>query len=130
MKIKVKRNEFTEGLSKVQGIVGKSPLPILANVLIDACAGNLHLLTTDLELTIKTSLKADVIEEGRTTVNARKLFSIVRVLPEDDVSISLKDNKMSIKSGKSRFNLNTMDAEEFPEDRLHESSPVAEMESR
>jgi DNA polymerase-3 subunit beta len=72
-------------------------------------------VSTDIEIQITTNASFGVgVEDVTTTVAARKLLDILRALPEGPVSLNLKDNKLVVQSGKSRFSLQTLSAAEFP----------------
>ncbi len=116
MNFKIEKNNFIKTLQKVQGIVEKkNTMPVLANVLIEAKDNSINILATDLEIFIKDSVEAEVTEEGTVTVNAKKLYEIVKELPEKEIDIKLgAGEKLTIKSGKSRFNILGLPAKEFP----------------
>ena len=88
MKFSIGKIELQKGLSRIQAIVEKrNSMPILANVLMEAKGqgdeGSLHLAATDLEVGIRGSYSASVITEGGLTASAKKLYEIVRELPEE-----------------------------------------------
>ncbi len=114
--VKAGRDALLKPLQVVSGIVERrQTLPILANVLLRKDGEQLMLTATDLEIQIQT---AAAIGTGRdaaaTTVSARKLVDILRALPEADVTLSLAGKKLTVQSGRSRFNLQTMAADEYP----------------
>ncbi len=110
------RNQFLEPLQSVCGIVEKRhTLPILSNVLIEKNDGRLTLLATDIEIQIKTGAETGGAETAALTVGARKLQDILRSLPEDsEVNLNFEDKRLQVKAGRSRFNLQTLPAEDFP----------------
>jgi len=110
------RNQILEPLQSVCGIVEKRhTLPILSNVLMEKDGTRLTLLATDIEIQIKTSTEATAGEKVALTVAARKLQDILRALPEDaEVNLTLDDKRLQVKAGRSRFNLQTLPAEDFP----------------
>ncbi len=110
------RDQILEPLQSVCGIVEKRhTLPILSNVLMEKDQGKLTLLATDIEIQIKTSTTAASTEKIALTVAARKLQDILRSLPEDaEVSLTIDDKRLQVKAGRSRFNLQTLPAEDFP----------------
>ncbi len=87
MDLRVEKNEFLQGLYLTQGVVEKrNTLPILANVLIEPTASDIALTATDLEVGIrKTCRRQGRRRPGSITLNARKLYEIVRELPADEV---------------------------------------------
>ncbi|APV49144.1 DNA polymerase III subunit beta [Betaproteobacteria bacterium GR16-43] len=116
LKIKSSNDKILGPLQQVTGIVERRhTLPILSNVLITAGGGHVDFLATDLEVQITARAELDGGAEGAVTVAARKLFDILRSLPEDaEVALEAKDNRMTVKAGKSRFNLQTLAAADFP----------------
>jgi DNA polymerase-3 subunit beta len=100
----------------VTGIVERRhTLPILSNVLITAGDGKVNFLATDLEVQITSTAGLDGNAEGTVTAGARKLYDILRSLPDDaEVSLEAKENRMTVRAGKSRFNLQTLAAADFP----------------
>ncbi len=107
---------FLKGLSRVQGVVEKrNTIPILSNVLLEANDGEVFLTATDLEVGIKSCYEASTLVPGKITVSAKKLYEIVKELPDEEVSFKTKENCwIEIKSGKSIFNIVGLSAEEFP----------------
>ena len=115
--VKTQRDTLLRPLQIVSGIVERRhTLPILANILIRKEGEKVSFLSTDIEVQITTH--ADVgsgSEATAITVAARKLLDILRALPDSgEVSISLSNKRMTVQSGKSRFALQTLAAEEFP----------------
>jgi DNA polymerase III subunit beta len=110
------RDQILTPLQSVCGIVEKRhTLPILSNVLMEKNGEQLTLLATDIEIQIRTGTQAVGLENAALTVAARKLQDILRSLPEAaEVSLTLDDKRLQIKAGKSRFNLQTLPAEDFP----------------
>ena len=116
LKIRTTNDKLLGPLQQVTGIVERRhTLPILSNVLISAHGGKLDFLATDLEVQITSSAQLDGNAEGTVTVGARKLYDILRSLPEDvEVALEAKESRMTVKAGKSRFNLQTLAAADFP----------------
>ena len=116
LKIKTTNDKLLAPLQQVTGIVERRhTLPILSNVLISAAGGKVDFLATDLEVQVTSSALLDGNAEGTVTVGARKLYDILRALPEDaEVSLEAKESRMTVKAGKSRFNLQTLAAADFP----------------
>nr|HRK57601.1 DNA polymerase III subunit beta [Burkholderiaceae bacterium] len=114
--VKASRDSLLKPLQIVSGVVErKQTMPILANVLIQKEGEQVSFTATDLEIQIKT--QASIGQDAQnvsTTVSARKLVDILRALPEADVSLSLASKRLTVQSGKSRFNLQTLAAEEYP----------------
>ena len=116
LKIKTTNGKLLGPLQQVTGIVERRhTLPILSNVLITAGGGKVDFLATDLEVQITSTAALEGNAEGAVTVGARKLYDILRSLPEDaEVSLEAKESRMTVKAGKSRFNLQTLAAADFP----------------
>lgn len=113
---KAPREALLRPLQTVSGAVARhGPLPVLSNVLIRKAAGSITLIGCDIETQIQA--RADVgsgLESAETTVNARKLLDILRAAPDGEVVLSLANRKLTVHAGKSRFNLQTIDARDFP----------------
>lgn len=115
--IKTAQEKILGSLSSVSGIVERRhTLPILANVLLRKNGPQVELITSDLEIQVRTEAELGG-DEGTfaVTVGARKLIDILRSLPPDQtVSLSANQNKLTLQGGKSRFTLQTLPAEDFP----------------
>ena len=125
--IKTKRDNILTPLQSVCGIVEKRhTLPILSNVLIEKSGDLLTWLATDIEIQIRThTAGAAGADKTAVTVGARKLQDILRSLPESaEVSLELSEKRMQVKAGKSRFNLQTLPAEDYPRMSQAESEQV------
>lgn len=116
MQFTIEKDVFLKGLAKVQGIVEKrNTIPILANVLIEAAETGIQLTATDLEVGMQASYPAQIKTAGKVTVSAKKLFEIIKELPEGEVSFLAKENSwIEIRCGKALFNIVGLSAEEFP----------------
>jgi DNA polymerase-3 subunit beta len=115
---KIEKELLLKPLQIIGGIVERrQPLPILSNVLIQKEESSFHFISTDLEIQIATQLNTKQSPSNESiTVGAKKFQDILRVLPEGSkVSIDIQDGKLQIKTGKSRFNLQTLPAEDFPQ---------------
>lgn len=110
------RDELLKPLQVVSGIVERRhTLAILANLLFRKTGSSVSFVSTDIEIQITTKAGFGVgSDEVTTTVGARKILDILRALPDGPVSLNLKDNRMVVQSGKSRFSLQTLAASEFP----------------
>src|ERR1700733_10343469 len=116
MKFKINRDHFANGLAQVLNVVGsKATMPILSNVLIEAEKDRLSFTTTNLDLGIRCKIKAEVKETGSVTLPVKRLASIVRELPNVDVSVDASPNhQVKLSSGGSTFRIMGMGREEFP----------------
>ncbi|MCF7848413.1 MAG: DNA polymerase III subunit beta [Kiritimatiellales bacterium] len=116
MKLSIEKDLILEALQKVQSIVGqRTTLPILSNVLLEADKGKLMLTTTDMEVSVRTSIEADVSKTGSTTLPARRFFSICRDLPSHQVDIEVNAEDLArIKSGSFNAKLEGLSKDDFP----------------
>jgi len=124
--IETHRDALLRPLQAVTGIVERRhTLPILSNVLIERKSGALNLTATDLEIQVMTSSECPSDGEGiAITVSARKLQEILRCLPDSvDVTLEISDSRLHVKADRSRFNLQTLPAEDYP--RIAEATEVA-----
>lgn len=114
--LKAERDSLLKPLQAVTGIVERRhTLPILSNVLLEKQQNQTNFLATDLEIQINTAGPESDAEDFRITTNAKKLQDILRALPEGAlVSLDWDKNRLTLKSGKSRFNLQILPAEDFP----------------
>ena len=112
MKIQTGRNELLSALQAVIGVVERrQTLPVLSNLLFDAQKDELVVVGTDLELELVSRAAVRTQSQGKITVPARKLFDICRGLPEGaDLSLELSGDRVTLRSGRSRFTLATLRA--------------------
>lgn len=117
MKFTLQREDLFKPLQMVAGVVERrQTLPVLANVLMVLQDDSLSLTGTDLEVEITARTQVEPgSEAGEITVPARKLFDIVRSLPDGaGIEIVEENQRVIVKSGRSRFTLSTLPANEFP----------------
>ncbi len=116
MKFTISKESLQQAIQQVQHVVStRTTLAILSNVLLRAKDGVLELTTTDLDVGVTCTVAADVQEEGATTLPARRLATIIRELPAEDIDISVDEkNIASIRSGPSFFKVLGLTSEEFP----------------
>jgi len=116
MKFTAAREALLKPLQAVIGVVERrQTMPILSNVLLIAREGQLSVTATDLEVELVAQADVDTETGGEITVSGRKLLDICRALPEGtDVSIGVSGEKLSVKGGRSKFNLATLPSAEFP----------------
>jgi DNA polymerase III subunit beta len=116
MNFEIDKREFLRGLGLMQSVAGrKTTLPILSHMLLEWEENSLYLTGTDLETGIREELIAKIHQKGKASVSAKKLYEIVRELPEETIHIQKKDNHwITLQCGKSIFNLAGLDPEEFP----------------
>ncbi len=116
MKVVLTRSDLLKGINTVQNAVAtKNTMPILANVLLEARDKKLEFVATDLDMGIRCSVPAEVVEKGSITINAKKLSDIVRELPEASVDFEIDDNhKMILVCQKSNFKIHGLPKDDFP----------------
>ncbi len=118
MKATIERATLLRCLSHVQSVVERrNTIPILSNVLIDASdGGSVKVMATDLDLQVEERMTAASVDSaGAITVSAHLLFDIARKLPDgSQVSLETADNRMTVKAGRSRFQLPTLPQDDFP----------------
>ena len=129
MKFKINQDHFSNGLQQVLNVVAsRSTMPILNNVLIEAEEEHISLTTTNLDLGIRCRIKADVSETGSITLPVRKLATIVKELPVNEVFLETnKSNQAKITSGGSLFKIMGIGSEEFPPLPTFENRKVFEL---
>lgn len=117
MKFSVPKQAFLDELQILQGIVEKrNTMPILANVLMNVSGSEIELTGTDLEVGMKTHIGADIEKTGAITVNGKKIFEIVKSLPEGEpVQVELKDETLEIRAGASEFKVLCLAKEDYPQ---------------
>jgi DNA polymerase-3 subunit beta len=112
----IARDALLKPLQAVSGIVERRhTLPILANVLLEQREGRLFVTATDLEMQITAESVMDGKAGQATTVGARKLQDLLRALPDDaTLTVDVASSKMTVRAGRSRFNLQTLPAADYP----------------
>ncbi len=117
MKFKVEKEQMNSALAQVQAVINpKNPLPLLQNVLVEAKAGKLDFRATDMDMTLCTTIDADIEEEGVTTMPAKRILVVFKELRGDAADVVVNDeHKAFIKSGAASFRLHGMPAEDYPE---------------
>jgi DNA polymerase-3 subunit beta len=116
MKFTIHRDPLLEALQKVQSVVEKrNTVQILANILCTVKGQELSLCATDLEVGIKLTLPVENPGDGRITLSAKHFLDIVKELPDKKLDITRKDNNwVEILCGKSKFNIVSLAADEYP----------------
>ncbi len=115
MELVVRKNDLLRELQLFQGIVErKNTIPILANVLMEAKGDEVRFLATDLEVGLRSKCHASVSKGGALTLPAKKLYEIVKALPETDITI--QEDKGGVKVAADRFDsrMQTLPREDFP----------------
>ncbi len=116
MELVIERVSLQNSLAMVQGIVERrNTVPILGHVLIEPEGNKLKLSATDLEVGIRTEVPCKASEKSSLTLNARKLFEIVREAEGDEVAFKSLDNDwVELKCGRARFKMMGLDPRSFP----------------
>ena len=116
MKIKVNKEAMIDCLQKIQSVINpRNALPVLSNVLIKAQKGKLELTATDMSLTVRASLDAEVLEPGVTTLPAKRIFGVFRELSVDEAEMEVSDqNVASIQAGSSYFRIHGISEADYP----------------
>ena len=125
LKISVPREELTRQLGVVsRAASARTTVQVLAGILLRAEGGRLELAATDMEISLRSSLEAEVGSEGAVVVPSKLLADLVRLLPAEEVSIEHRSGEgvVEIVSGAASYRLHTYNAEDFP--RLPETTGV------
>jgi len=116
MNFTIEKEVFLKGLARIQGIVEKrNTIPVLSNVLLEGKDGELCLTATDLEVGMQSTYPAQIRKPGKITVSAKKLYEIIKELPDNEIIFNAKDNCwIEVECGKAQFNIVGLSADEFP----------------
>ena len=115
MRIRAERDDLADVLSRAARAVGtRSPLPILQGLLVEVAGKSLRAVGTDLEVTVRTDLEVEVMEEGRTVIPARLATDAVRKLPPGAVVLQTGEGEIEITGGGPRFRLRELPVDDFP----------------
>ncbi|WP_447975202.1 DNA polymerase III subunit beta [Nitrospira sp. Kam-Ns4a] len=116
MKLRIARDELLTGLQRVQGVVEKrNTMPILSNILLEAKPEGVDILATDLEIGMRGLYKAIVEEPGSITLAARKLYEILKELPDGEIGLTVDENNWAtIVAGKSQFKIVGLPSADYP----------------
>ena len=116
MEFTVRKFDFLQELTLIQGVVErKTTIPILANVLVRAEASGLGIIATDLEIGLKSVCAAKTTTAGVMTLPAKRLYEIIRALPDKEIKFKRGDaNWVTVTCGSSRFRIAGLPQEDFP----------------
>jgi DNA polymerase-3 subunit beta len=116
MKLRIAREELLTALQRVQGVVEKrNTMPQLSNILLEAKNEGVDVIATDLEIGMRGLYKAAVKEPGSITLSARKVFEILKELPEGEIELAVGDNNWAtLKAGKSQFKIVGLPSSDYP----------------
>ncbi len=128
MQFVVSKQNLQKELGFVQGVVEKkNTIPVLSNILIESVGeNNIRITGTDLDVTIRCDMDAEEITTpGSMCVQARKLFEIARLLPDEPVSFNKEENEwVTVKCGRARFKMVGVARDAFPEVPSFKSAPT------
>ena len=115
MNFNITRQNLHTGLAAVSAsIPSKTTLPVLSNILFEAKEDGVWMSGTDLDVSVRVKVLAEVKEPGSLTAPGKKLQEIARELPDQPVGVSTRGDQIELKCGRSHFKLNGLPAEEFP----------------
>ena len=116
MQLSITREDLLKPLQQIIGAVERrQTMPALSNLLLRGSDQNLSITATDLEVELVASLDMEIEDQGATTIPARKLLDICRSLPDQaKIAVNSSNEKIKVSSGRSRFTLATLPAEDFP----------------
>lgn len=116
MKISISREDILPALQVINGVVERrQTLPILSNLLLVVTKENISMTATDMEVELVATIAKKSSQTGEITLPARKLLDICRALPDEaTINIDISNDRANITSGKSRFVLSTLPAQEYP----------------
>lgn len=116
MKAIISRPDLATLIGNIQSVVSSKPtIPILANILIEAYNGQLTVSVTDLTVSMRAQMEANVLEEGSITLPARRFFQLVRELTTPEIEIAVSNDAIAtIQSGTAQFRLHGIHKSEFP----------------
>jgi DNA polymerase-3 subunit beta len=126
MEFVIQKSDLVRELQTVTGVVEKrATLPILSNLLLQARDDQLHVRASDLEVSVRGSVKAEIVKEGSVTLPAAKLFEIARSLPDAEVVFKMGEgNHVAISCERIRYRLSGQPVDDFPGFPTLESNPV------
>jgi len=132
MEVRISRDVLLNGVHKVQGIVEpKGAMPVLSHLHLSAEKDTISIRATDLEIGTLGHYKANVTAPGAVTLNARKLFDIIRELPDEEIHLKKEENNwITLKCGKSKFRLPGLPPEDFPPMPEYSDKPLLEFDGK
>jgi DNA polymerase III subunit beta len=129
VRIRAERDDLADVLARAARAVGtRSPLPILQGLLCVVEGGRLRVTGTDSEITIRTNLEVEVLEEGKTVVPAKLASEAVRKLPEGAVAVTAAGGEVEITGNGPRFKLRELSVEDFPDIKVDSETDNVEVD--
>jgi len=130
VKIQVPLGELSKKMNAISSVVpGKTTMPILSMVLVNAEGSDISFSATDLDISVTSKVAGKVKEPGNIAVPAKKIAEIVKSLSGDEVTLEVEGEKLTIKCGKSRFSVNGRSADDFPKMPKQDSSTEFEVQA-
>ena len=116
MELRVRRDTFLAELNPMQGIVERrTTIPVLSHLLLSAAGDRLRLAATDLDVSLTSSVPAEVSRDGALAVQAKKFAEIVRSVVAEEIWLTLEDDRaLVVQAGKARFRMHGLPAADFP----------------
>ncbi len=115
VKIVIGRDALFEGLQGVNSVVPQKPtLPVLSNFLLRTVDGRLSISGTDMDISITTAVNCTVEEEGAVTMNAKRFLGVIRELPSEDVTITVKKERLTVTFRQGESSIMGMSASDYP----------------
>jgi DNA polymerase-3 subunit beta len=115
VRIRAERDDLADVLTRAARAIGtRSPLPILQGLLVEVAGSKMTVTGTDLEVTVRTRLEVEVIEEGRTVIPARLASEAVRKMPPGAVVLQAADGEVEITGGGPEFKFRELPADDYP----------------
>ena len=132
MKFKIPHKKLLKALQKVQSIVERREIkPILSNILIKTGGEGIEINATNLEVSIKEFLEAEIFEKGSMVLDAKKAFEIIKEMPDKEIYFKRKENDwIEITTDDIFFNVVGVDAKEFPEISFLEEEKFQEVNKK
>ncbi len=132
MKFNIDRDVLLPVLQTVSGVVDRrQTLPVLSNLLFNLEPDSLSVTATDMEVELIVEIDIPLGQTGELTVPARKLLDICRALPQESkLEFEVKNDRVLIKSGRSRFTLATLPAQEYPVIEITENIAVFKIKQK
>ena len=126
MHFSVSKSALLKELNLVQGVVErKNTIPILSHLLLESVAGGISIKGTDLDVSLTTQCEAEVKQTGAICLQAKKLFEIVRALPEAEIEFEISEQEhVKITCLKSRFKMVGLGKDNFPEVKTFDAPTV------
>jgi DNA polymerase III subunit beta len=116
MNFTITRQNLHQGLASVSAsIPSKTTLPVLSNILFETAGDGIRMSGTDLDVSVRLQVPAEVKEGGALTAPGKKLQEIARELPDEMVEIATRGDQIELRCGRSRFKLNGLPSDDFPQ---------------